>query len=82
MGTEVELDEASSVLAELVARVLGGESITICRWGTPVVDVVAHRGRQVRFGVGRGAFRCSPDAFDGEDPEVDRLFLGPLGSAP
>lgn len=82
METEVELDEASSALPELVARVLGGESITITRSGTPLVDVVAHRGRRVRFGLSRGAFRCAPDVFDGEDREMGRLFYGRLDHAP
>lgn len=43
--TTIALEEAGTVLAELAARVEGGETIVVTRDGRPVLDLVPHRRR-------------------------------------
>jgi antitoxin (DNA-binding transcriptional repressor) of toxin-antitoxin stability system len=41
--TTIALEEAATSLAELAARVEGGETIVVTRDGRPVLDLVPHR---------------------------------------
>lgn len=72
--TQVNMHEAKSQLSALVERVLQGETVTIARAGTPVVDIVAHRPKKVIFGMLKGEFEFDQEAFDAADEEVRQLF--------
>ena len=72
--TQVNMHEAKSQLSALVERVLQGETVTIARAGTPVVDLVVHRPRKVIFGLGKDEFEFDQEAFDAADDEVWELF--------
>lgn len=74
MVTQVNMHEAKSQLSALVERVLAGEQVTIARAGTPVVDLVAHRGSGPVFGLLKGEFTYDAEAFDDADAEIGELF--------
>ena len=78
---QVNVHEAKSQLSRLIEAVLAGESVTIARSGKPVVDLVAHRGPEITFGIEEWRdFEVDPAVFDGPDPEVAELFYGKSGS--
>ncbi|MCK0111642.1 type II toxin-antitoxin system prevent-host-death family antitoxin [Ornithinimicrobium sp. F0845] len=69
------MHEAKSQLSRLIEAVLAGESVTIARAGKPVVDLVAHQGRQVVIGLESWeGFQVDPAVFDGADAEVSAPF--------
>lgn len=74
MTAQVNMHEAKTQLSALVERVLQGETVTIARAGTPVVDLVAHRPRQVIFGLLKNEFDYDEQAFDAADNEVREMF--------
>lgn len=74
MATQVNMHEAKTQLSALVERVLAGETVTIARAGTPVVDLVAHRPRAVVFGLLKDEFAYDEAAFDAADTEVSQMF--------
>jgi len=54
---QVSVANAKNKLPELIKAVEGGEPITICRRGVPVVDLVPTKnnaGQEPRFGTLRG----------------------------
>jgi len=54
---QVSVADAKNKLPELIKAVEAGESVTVCRRGVPVVDLVptkAAKGRAPRFGTLRG----------------------------
>ncbi len=75
----IALEEAATTLAELAARVEGGETIVVTRDGRPVLDLVPHRrkgGLDLEAGEAflraRGIadpFPSIPDDFDDRLPE-------------
>lgn len=75
MSRQVSVHEAMSQLDALIASVLDGESVTIARAGSPVVDLVPHRDATVVYGMASG-FRHDPAVFDGTDAEMTGLFYG------
>lgn len=76
MSTRVNMHEAKSNLSALIARVLGGEEITIARAGAPLVDLVPHRPLRVVYGLAPDAADHDPDVFDGHDEEIAEMFYG------
>ncbi|GGD28971.1 hypothetical protein GCM10010915_06340 [Microbacterium faecale] len=72
--TQVNMHEAKTQLSALVERVLQGETVTIARAGTPVVDLVVHRPKKVIFGLGKGEFEFDQEAFEAADEEIRQLF--------
>ena len=51
---QVSIADAKNKLPELIKAVEGGERVTVCRRGMPVVDLVrtkAGKGRKPRFGT-------------------------------
>lgn len=74
---QVNVHEAKSQLSRLIEAVLAGERVTIARAGTPVVDLVPHRGPEVTIGLdGWHDFEVDPTVFDGPDADVAALFYG------
>lgn len=74
---QVNVYEAKSQLSKLIEAVLAGERVTIARAGKPVVDLVAHRGPEVVFGVdGWRGMEFDTDALDGSDADIAGLFYG------
>ncbi len=62
---KVSVAEAKNTLPRLIKAVEDGESVTICRHGTPVVDIVrtrrAHSAKR-KFGTLKGKVRAlDPD---------------------
>lgn len=74
MTAQVNMHEAKTHLSALVERVLQGETVTIARAGTPVVDLVPHREKKVIFGLGKGEFEFDQEAFDAADQNVRQMF--------
>ncbi|MCA0436631.1 MAG: type II toxin-antitoxin system prevent-host-death family antitoxin [Austwickia sp.] len=70
--TQVNVHEAKTHLSQLLERVASGETITIARAGTPVADLVPHRGPAVRFGTLRLDY--DEAAFLAADADVAALF--------
>ncbi len=70
--TQVTVHEAKTHLSPLLERVASGETITIARAGTPVADLVPHRGPAVRFGTLRLDY--DEAAFLAADADVAALF--------
>jgi prevent-host-death family protein len=73
--------DAKNKLPELIKAVESGESVTICRRGVPVVDIVRTaepRRRKPKFGTMKGKIRIiDPDWWKPmTDKEVDELFGG------
>jgi len=77
--TMIALEEAATTLAELAARVEGGETIVVTRDGRPVLDLVPHRrkgGLDLEAGEAflrahgiTDPFPSIPDDFDDQLPE-------------
>jgi len=75
----IALEEAATTLAELAARVEGGETIVVTRDGRPVLDLVPHRRRGgLDLEAGESFLRAHgitdpfpfiPDDFDDQLPE-------------
>lgn len=79
---QVNVHEAKTQLSRLIEAVLAGESVTIARAGTPVVDLVRHHGTTVTIGVtGWIGQSIDTDALDGPDAEIADLFYTEPGSA-
>ena len=74
----VNIFEAKSQLSRLIEAVETGSEteIIIARNGRPVAALVPIRKPHgQRIGVARGEFSV-PDTIDGENAEIERLFLG------
>jgi prevent-host-death family protein len=78
---KVNVAEAKNKLPELIKAVEDGESVTICRRGTPVVDLVrtsaSGEGKRI-FGTLKGKLiEIDPDWWKPmTDEEVDDLLEG------
>lgn len=78
---KVSVAEAMNQLPRLIRAVEDGESVTICRDGTPVVDIVRTsraRTEKPKFGTMKDRVRVlDPDWWKPmTDDEVDALFHG------
>lgn len=73
---QVNMHEAKSQLSALIARALAGETITIARAGTPVVDIVPHHELTIVYGLASDEPEHDPALFDGVDEEINELFYG------
>ena len=78
---KVSVAEAMNQLPRLIRAVEDGESVTICRDGTPVVDIVLTsraRTEKPKFGTMKDRVRVlDPDWWKPmTDDEVDALFHG------
>ena len=71
MRTVVNIHEAKTHLSRLIEQVVAGESVTIARAGTPVVDLVPHVPVTVVLGTCRNQLDYDDATFD----EPDRDFL-------
>lgn len=70
----VNVHEAKSQLSSLLARVEGGETITIARAGKPVADLVPHSRVDVAFGILAGRLHYDDVHFDDVDTDLNALF--------
>jgi antitoxin (DNA-binding transcriptional repressor) of toxin-antitoxin stability system len=75
----VSIAAAKKKLPELIRAVENGESVTVCRRGVPVVDLVrsnAPSGRKRRLGTMRGKIKIiDPDWWKPmTDKEIEDLF--------
>ena len=78
---QVSVADAKNKLPELIKAVEDGESVTICRRGVPVVDIVRtseSSRKKPRFGTMKGKIQIiDPDWWKPmTDEEVDELFGG------
>jgi antitoxin (DNA-binding transcriptional repressor) of toxin-antitoxin stability system len=78
---EFSVADAKNRLPELIKAVEDGESVTICRRGVPVVDIVrtgSSTQRAPKFGTMKGKIQIlDPDWWKPmTDEEVDDLFGG------
>lgn len=78
---KVSVADAKNKLPELIKAVEDGESVTICRRGVPVVDLVRTqkpKRQKPKFGTLRGKIQIlDPDWWKPmTDKEVDDLFGG------
>jgi prevent-host-death family protein len=75
MSDMVDISEAQSNLASLVARVEAGEEVLIAREGRPVARLASAQGgiSPRRPGLWRGRVQLSPD-FDAVDEDLLRAF--------
>ena len=78
---KVSVADAKNKLPELIKAVEGGEAVTICRRGTPVVDIVRTTkatGEKPRFGTLEGKVIIhDPDWWKPmTDQEVDAFLDG------
>ena len=78
---KVSVADAKNKLPELIKAVEDGERVTICRRGTPVVDIVrtAQTARKVRkFGIFKGKIQILDPAWSKPmtDEEVDDFIAG------
>jgi prevent-host-death family protein len=75
----VSLAETKNKLTQLIQQVEKGERVTICRHGTPVVDLVAtaHPERRPRkFGTLRNRIRILDSDWSRPQDDVDAWFRG------
>jgi prevent-host-death family protein len=70
----VNIHEAKTRLSHLLARVEGGETITIARAGKPVADLVPHLHADIVFGELAGRLKYDADHFDDTDSDLNALF--------
>jgi prevent-host-death family protein len=63
------IHEAKTHFSQLIARVLAGEEVVICKAGKPVVRLAPIKQKKAarRFGLDRGRFTV-PDDFDAPLP--------------
>jgi prevent-host-death family protein len=78
---KVSVADAKNKLPELIKAVENGKSVTICRRGVPVVDIVRTqkpKGERPKFGTLRGKIQVlDPDWWKPmSDKEVEDLFGG------
>jgi len=78
---QVSIAEAKNTLPELIRAAEAGEPVTICRRGTPVVDIVPTRPAETRkpkFGTMKGKIKIiDPDWWKPmTDEEVDAFLEG------
>lgn len=79
MSVEVNVYEAKTQLSKLIERALAGEHVVISKAGKPMVDLVPHQGRRVRFGGLAGLIAYDDDEFDAADAEVHAMYDPDLG---
>lgn len=82
-GPHTDTYEVETSLAELLARVEAGASVTITRGGQPVARLVPVERRKIRFGTLKGQIEMADDfdetpewlldAFEGKDNPDDPL---------
>lgn len=78
---KVSVADAKNKLPELIKAVEGGEQVTICRRGVPVVDIVRTqkpKREKPKFGTMRGKIQIlDPDWWKPmTDKEIEDLFGG------
>jgi len=78
---QLNVADAKNKLPELIKAVENGESVTICRRGVPVVDIVRTKeptGKERRLGTLKGKIQIlDPDWWKPmADEEVDALIEG------
>lgn len=78
---QVSVAEAKNKLPELIKAVEDGETVTICRRGVPVVDVVPTKqsnGKKRKLGTLKGKIRIiDPDWWKPmTDDEVEKFLNG------
>jgi len=75
----INVADAKNKLPELIKAVEGGESVTICRRGVPVVDLVRTKeptGSKPKLGTGRGKIVIiDPDWWKPMSDEEVEAFL-------
>ena len=80
---EVSVADAKNKLPELIKAVEGGESVTICRRGMPVADLVptkANARQEPRFGTLRGRVTIhDPDWWKPMSQDEAEAFLDGRG---
>lgn len=76
MSTEVNIHEAKTHLSRLLEQVATGEHVVISRAGSPVADLVPHQAKRVTFGGLKGQITYDDEAFEGTDPDIQRMFYG------
>ena len=74
---EVNIHEAKTHLSRLLARVAGGEEITIAKAGVPVARLVPVESSPNRrpLGIDKDVIWIADD-FDAPSPEIEALFEG------
>ena len=80
-GMQVSVADAKNKLPELIKAVEEGETVTICRRGVPVVDVVRTKkssGKKRKLGTLKGKIRIvDPDWWKPmTDEEVEKFVSG------
>lgn len=75
MEKPINIHEAKTHLSRLVARVEGGEEITLARAGRPVARLVPYQPQAEprRLGIWKDQVWISPD-FDAPLPEIEEAF--------
>ena len=81
LNMQVSVADAKNKLPELIKAVEDGESVTICRRGVPVVDLVPAKvssGKKIRLGTLRGKIQIhDPDWWKPmTDEEVEDFLEG------
>lgn len=72
MSEIVNMHAAKSNLSKLVERVLAGETVTIAKNGEPVVDMVIHQPKVVKFGFAKDLIWIQPGYdLDAPDPDIN-----------
>ena len=76
--TMINIGEAKARLSEYARRVKNGERFIICNRNKPFAELrpLPQTGERP-FGLARGRIRL-PDDFNAPDPEIERLFEGPV----
>lgn len=80
---KVNIHEAKTHFSKLIARVMAGEEILICRAGKPVARLVPveppPKNRVLGSGVGKGLVWYSDDCFDPlTEEELKEWYDGPI----
>ena len=78
---QVSVADAKNKLPELIKAVEGGQRVTVCRRGVPVVDLVrtkAAKGRTRKFGTLKGRIQINDPNWwkPMSDEEVDAFLEG------
>ena len=78
MGVIVDVDEAATILSDLLEWAEAGEDVVIARAGKPVVrlmPVEPPAGRRPGRGTAKGRMWIA-DNFDDSMPEIEAVFAG------
>lgn len=80
MMREIDIEEASGSLPQLVDAMAAGDEVVLTRGGRGVAKLsVIPKSRRIRLGVAEGKFTV-PDDFDAPLPDdlIDLFYDGPL----